>query len=74
MTVTATETLTTADRRRSARRTPPAPGGRRRAPHRVEARGAWILMAPYAALFLVAAAIPIGYAFSISLQKDPTIV
>nr|WP_154921451.1 sugar ABC transporter permease [Microbacterium testaceum] len=74
MTVTETETLTTADRRRSSRRATPAPAGRRRAPHRVEARGAWILMAPYAILFLVAAAIPIGYALWISLQKAPTLV
>jgi len=60
------------------RRATDAPGkparARRRAPHRVEARGAWILLAPYAALFLVAAAIPIGYAFYISLQKAPTLV
>ncbi|CAN5123750.1 sugar ABC transporter permease [soil metagenome] len=47
---------------------------RRRAPHRVEGRGAWILMTPYILLFLVAAAIPIGYAFFISLQKAPTLV
>ncbi|WP_374314828.1 carbohydrate ABC transporter permease [Microbacterium sp.] len=71
MTVTATETLTTAQRRRGA---PRPPTSRRRAPHRVEARGAWILMAPYAALFLVAAAIPIGYALWISFQKAPTLV
>ena len=71
MTVTATETLTTAERRGSA---PRRVSGRRRAPHRVEARGAWILMAPYAILFLVAAAIPIGYAFWISLQRAPTMV
>lgn len=71
MTVTATETLTTAERRGAL---PRRTSGRRRAPHRVEARGAWILMAPYAALFLVAAAIPIGYAFWISLQKAPTMV
>lgn len=51
-----------------------APRARRRAPHRVEGRGAWILMTPYIALFLVAAAIPIGYAFYISLQKAPTLV
>ncbi|KAJ1683672.1 hypothetical protein LUZ63_021110 [Rhynchospora breviuscula] len=71
MTVTETETITTAERRgRPAR---PA-RARRRAPHRVEARGAWLLMAPYALLFLVAAAIPIGYAFWISLQKAPTMV
>lgn len=47
---------------------------KRRAPHRVEARGAWILMTPYILLFLVAAAIPIAYAFYISLQKAPTLV
>ena len=47
---------------------------RRKAPHRVEARGALILLSPYILLFLVAAAIPIGYAFWISLQKAPTLV
>ena len=47
---------------------------KRRAPHRVEARGAWILMSPYILLFLVAAAIPIGYALVISLGKAPTLV
>jgi multiple sugar transport system permease protein len=47
---------------------------KRRAPHRVEARGALILMLPYMLLFLVTAAIPIGYAFWISLQKAPTLV
>lgn len=46
----------------------------RRAPHRIEGRGAWILMTPYILLFLVAAAIPIAYAFYISLQKAPTLV
>lgn len=47
---------------------------KRQAPHRVETRGAFILMAPYMVLFLVTAAIPIGYAFWISLQKAPTLV
>jgi multiple sugar transport system permease protein len=70
MTTTLTETLTTARRRDGRRVHVP----RRRAPHRVEARGAMILMAPYVALFLVAAAIPIGYAFYISLQKPATLV
>lgn len=47
---------------------------KRRAPHRIEGRGAWILMSPYIVLFLVAAAIPIAYAFYISLQKAPTLL
>ncbi len=50
------------------------PQSRRRAPHRIEGRGAWILLAPYILLFLVAAAIPIAYAFYIALQKAPTLV
>jgi ABC-type sugar transport system permease subunit len=71
MTTTVTETLTTAQRRGAGA----APRrSRRRALHRVEARGAWVLMAPYMLLFLVAAAIPIGYAFYISLQKPATLV
>lgn len=45
----------------------PPRASRRKAPHRVEARGALILLSPYILLFLVAAAIPIGYAFWISL-------
>ncbi|MDY0908224.1 sugar ABC transporter permease [Microbacterium sp. CFBP9034] len=72
MTTTLTETLTTAQRRGGGAR-----GGkprRRRAHHRAEARGAWVLMSPYALLFLVAAAIPIAYAFFISLQKPATLV
>jgi len=69
MTTTVTETLTTARRGGSA--TAPK---RRRTLHRAEARGAWVLMSPYALLFLVAAAIPIGYAFYISLQKPATLV
>lgn len=52
----------------------PPRASRRKAPHRVEARGALILLSPYILLFLVAAAIPIGYAFWISLQKAPTLV
>lgn len=47
---------------------------KRRAPHRVEARSAWILLSPYILLFLVAAAIPIGYALWISMQRAPTLV
>ncbi len=70
MTTTVTETLTTG-RRRNA---PPSRPSRRRSLHRTEARGAWLLIAPYALLFLVAAAIPIGYAFYISLQKPATLV
>ncbi|WP_066039758.1 carbohydrate ABC transporter permease [Herbiconiux solani] len=52
------------------------PKKRRRASwlHRDETVGAWILLAPYTILFLVAAAIPIGYAFVISMQKAPTLV
>ncbi len=71
MTVTETETITTAERR-SGRL--PAQPRRRRSSHRAEARGAWLLMSPYVLLFLVAAAIPIGYAFWISLQKAPTMI
>jgi len=37
-----------------------------------ETAGAWILLVPYTLLFLIGAAIPIGYAFVISLQKAPT--
>ncbi|WP_105565730.1 carbohydrate ABC transporter permease [Microbacterium halophytorum] len=48
-----------------------APLGRSRA-RRAEAIGAWTLLAPYAVLFLIGAAIPIGYAFVTSLQKAPT--
>lgn len=55
-------------------RTPRTRKPSRRAPHWAETRGAWILLAPYALLFLVAAAIPILYAFWISLQKAPTLV
>lgn len=72
MTVTATQSITTAEERKAGIK--PSKPTRRRAPHRVEARGAWILLAPYAALFLVAAAIPIGYALWISLQKAPSLV
>lgn len=71
MTVTATQTLTTAERRRGA---PVVPLQRRRALHRVEARSAGILMLPYALLFLAAAAVPILYALWISFQKAPTFV
>ena len=52
----------------------PVRPAKRRAPHRVEARSAWILLSPYILLFLVAAAIPIGYAFWISMQRAPTLV
>lgn len=69
MTTTLTETLTTAARARKGENAP-----RRRPMHRAEARGAWVLMAPYAVLFLVAAAIPIAYALYISLQKPATLV
>ncbi len=69
MTTTVTETLTTG--RRGAGASGPK---RRRTLHRAEARGAWVLMTPYVLLFLVAAAIPIGYAFYISLQKPATLV
>jgi multiple sugar transport system permease protein len=41
---------------------------------RDETLGAWVLLAPYTVLFLVAAAIPIGYAFVISLQRAPSLV
>lgn len=37
-----------------------------------QARGAWLLMAPYAVLLLVAGVIPIGYAVKTSLQRVPT--
>ncbi|MGV8895237.1 MAG: carbohydrate ABC transporter permease [Rhodoglobus sp.] len=50
------------------------PNSKRRAPHHIEGRGAYILLAPYILLFLVAAAIPIAYAFYIALQKAPTLV
>ena len=70
MTTTVTETLTTA-RRRGRRAARPSGAA---SLHRAEARGAWVLMAPYVLLFLVAAAIPIGYAFYISLQKPATLV
>ena len=70
MTTTVTETLTTGRRRNAG----PSKPSRRKSLHRTEARGAWVLMAPYALLFLVAAAIPIGYAFYISLQKPATLV
>lgn len=55
--------------RRSGRR--PRAGG---ATHRAEAIGAWTLLAPYAVVFLVGAAIPIVYAFAISVQRAPTLV
>jgi len=71
--------MTTAPTDRPAARraiAPPAAPVRRRvgALHRSEARGAWILLAPYTVLFLVAAAIPIGYALVISMQRAPTLV
>lgn len=59
---------------------PPATGvptsstPRRHRTRQAESRGAWILLAPYFALLLVAAVIPIGYAFWIALQKAPTLV
>ncbi len=70
MTTTVTETLTTGRRRNAA----PSKPSKRQSLHRTEARGAWLLITPYALLFLVAAAIPIGYAFYISLQKPATLV
>lgn len=73
MTTTLTETLTTA-RTGGGRGSQPTRMPRRRAHHRAEVRGAWVLMSPYALLFLLAAAIPIGYAFFISLQKPATLV
>lgn len=66
-------TLSPAPTRMSGARKPAA-SPKRRLSHRVEGRGAWILMAPYIILFLIAAAIPIGYAFYISLQKAPTLL
>lgn len=48
-----------------------APVGRSRA-RRAEAVGAWTLLVPYTLLFLIGAAIPIGYAFVTALQKAPT--
>ncbi|WP_353815964.1 carbohydrate ABC transporter permease [Agromyces sp. SYSU T00266] len=75
-----TTATTQAERPRAAERSRSTEAGakrraaKRRAPHRVERRGAFILMAPYLLLFVVAAAIPIGYAFWISLQKAPTLV
>ncbi|WP_210506953.1 carbohydrate ABC transporter permease [Naasia sp. SYSU D00057] len=66
--------MTTTLVKEEKRTAPPPRAARRRAPHRVEARGALILLSPYILLFLVAAAIPIGYAFWISLQKAPTLV
>ena len=70
MTTTVTETLTTGRRRNAG----PSKPSRRKSLHRTEARGAWVLISPYVLLFLVAAAIPIGYAFYISLQKPATLV
>ncbi|RLK46585.1 carbohydrate ABC transporter permease [Microbacterium telephonicum] len=69
MSTTLTEAVITAPRRGSHHKPP-----RRRAPHRAEVRGAWVLMAPYILLFLVAAAIPIVYALYISFQKPATLV
>jgi len=47
---------------------------RRKGPHARpgESRGAWLLMAPYVALLLVAGVIPIGYALVTSLRRVPT--
>ncbi|NQX12540.1 sugar ABC transporter permease [Microbacteriaceae bacterium VKM Ac-2855] len=53
----------------------PLPGGaprRRGTLHRKEARGAWILLAPYTLLLLVAGIVPVLYALYTSLQKAPT--
>jgi multiple sugar transport system permease protein len=41
---------------------------------RREVTGAWILLAPYLVLLLIAGIIPIGYALWISLQVSPTLL
>lgn len=46
--------------------------GRRGVLHRIEARGAWTLLAPYLVLLLIAGIIPIVYALYVSLQVTPT--
>ncbi|MFV0427790.1 MAG: carbohydrate ABC transporter permease [Beutenbergiaceae bacterium] len=54
----------------SARAKPKSATGHKRA----ESLAAWVLLAPFTVLFLVAAAIPIGYALVISMQRAPTLV
>jgi multiple sugar transport system permease protein len=61
---------TVADPPREARRG--TVRGRRRVLHRIESRGALVLLSPYLALLLVAGIIPIGYALFVSMQKTPT--
>lgn len=58
----------------SAARPAPAPTRprRQRVSNGSETRGAWMLMAPYVVLLLVAGIIPVGYAFVTALQKPPT--
>ena len=46
--------------------------GRRRVSSGNETRGAWLLLAPYTVLLLIAGVIPIGYAVKTSLEKPPT--
>lgn len=45
---------------------------RRRVSRPSETRGAWLLMAPYVVLLLVAGIIPVAYAIVTALQKPPT--
>lgn|GEM_PF-109151 len=75
-TTTPTQGRRRADRAASGTTAPPPPVSRKGTNKaiRAEGRSAWVLLAPYAVLFLVAAAIPIGYAIVISLQKAPTLV
>lgn len=40
--------------------------------HRAEARGAWVLLAPYTVLLMVGGIIPIAYAVVTALQTPPT--
>lgn len=55
---------------------PPAASPRRRPRRRVarpsETRGAWVLMAPYLVLLMIAGIIPVAYAIKTSLEKAPT--
>lgn len=54
------------------RLSPPIPTRARHALTGKETRGAWILLAPYAALLLISGVIPVLYAVWTSLQKAPT--
>lgn len=45
---------------------------RRAVIRRIETRGAWVLLAPYLVLLLIAGIIPIAYALWTSLQRTPT--